>query len=116
LARPHVAVPGLLVIAGVLYLGYQGVERDRKVGWARDVALPEISRLTDAWRLLEAFDLAAEAERYLPEDAQALAELRPLFSRTATIRSDPPGATVWWKDYAETEPSWRPLGQTPSWA
>jgi tRNA A-37 threonylcarbamoyl transferase component Bud32/dienelactone hydrolase len=113
LSRPYVALPGLLVIAGVLSLGYQRVEHNRKVGWARDVALPEISRLTDAGKLLEAFDLAAEAERYLPEDARALAELRPLFSRLATIRSDPAGATVSWSAYTGTESDWRPLGQTP---
>jgi dienelactone hydrolase len=69
--------------------------------------------MTDAGKLLEAFDLAAKAERYLPEDARALAELRPLFSRLATIRSDPAGATVSWSAYTGTESDWRPLGQTP---
>lgn len=111
--RPYVALPAVLVIAAGLYFGYQRIEHNRKAGWARDVALMEISRLTDDGKLLAAFNLAAEAERYLPENTRALVELRPLFSRLATITSDPPGATVFWQDYAATESEWKTMGQTP---
>ena len=52
LGARYVALPGLLVIAGAVYFGHQRVEHNRKVGWARDVALPEISRLTDAGKVL----------------------------------------------------------------
>ena len=113
LARPAVALPALLVIAAVVFLGYQRVVHGRRAAWARDVALPEIARLTDTGKAVAAFDLAAEAEGYLPEDTRALVELRPLFSRLAIVRSDPPGATVWWQDYSATQSEWRPLGQTP---
>ncbi len=113
LARPAVALPVLLVAIGAVYLGYQRVVQGRKVAWARDVALPEIARLVDAGRTVAAFDLAAQAEPDLPENTRKLAELRPLFSRVASIRTDPPGAAVWWQDYTAIESAWRPLGQTP---
>ena len=113
IARPWVALPVVLVIAGALYLGYQRFEHGRQVQWARDVAVPEIARLADAGKVSEAFALAAEAGRYLPEDTHQLAELRPLFSRVATIRSEPAGAAVFWKAYSATGSDWRSLGQTP---
>ena len=70
--------------------------------------------LADAGKLLAAFDLAVEAERYLPASMKALNDLRdPSFSRLATVRSDPPGATVYWNDYFATEAGWKLLGQTP---
>ena len=103
----------LVVILAGLYFGYRQVEHNRKVTWARDVALQEIAHLADNGELLAAFNLAAETEPYLPENTKALADLRPLYSRLASINSDPPGATVSWKVYAGTESGWKPLGQTP---
>jgi formylglycine-generating enzyme required for sulfatase activity/dienelactone hydrolase/predicted Ser/Thr protein kinase len=111
--RPWFALPAVALIAGALYLGYQRFERGRKAQWARDVAVPEIARLADAGKVSAAFDLAAEAGRYLPDDARELAELRPLFSRAATIRSEPAGAAVFWKEYSATASEWRSLGRTP---
>jgi eukaryotic-like serine/threonine-protein kinase len=113
LARPSVIIPALVVILAAFYLGYQRVEHNRKTAWARDVALPEISRLTENGEALAAFTLAAEAEKYMPKDSKALATLRPLFARVATITSNPPGATVWWKDYTAKDSEWTSLGQTP---
>lgn len=112
-SRPYVVLPALVVLAAGLYVGYQRIEHDKKATWARDVVLPEISRLADDGKLMAAFNLAEEAEPYLPEKSKALADLRPVFSRLATITSDPPGATVFWQDYAATKSEWRPLGQTP---
>jgi len=112
-ARPRAAIPALLLIACAAYFGYQWIEHNRRVTWAREVALPEIARLADAGNVLEAFDLATEAERYLPADLKALSDLRPSFSRLAKIRSDPPGATVSWNDYSADDSGWRLLGQTP---
>jgi dienelactone hydrolase/predicted Ser/Thr protein kinase len=111
--RPYVVVSALIVILAGLYFGYRQVEHNRKVTWAREVALQEIARLTDNGEVLAAFNLAAEAERYLPENTKALTDLRPLYSRLASVTSDPPGATVSWKVYSATESVWKPLGQTP---
>jgi dienelactone hydrolase/predicted Ser/Thr protein kinase len=113
LGRPAVALPALLVVVGLVSLGYQRVRHGRKASWARDVALPEVARLVDAGETMAAFDLAAEAEPYLPEGTRTLAELRPLYTRSATVRTDPAGAAVWWQGYASPTSDWRPLGETP---
>jgi len=113
LARPAVVIPALIAILAASYVGYRQVENNSRIAWARDVALPEISRLTENGDALAAFNLAAEAEKYLPKDSKALAALRPLYSRVATITSDPPGATVWWKTYTAKDSDWTSLGQTP---
>jgi formylglycine-generating enzyme required for sulfatase activity/dienelactone hydrolase len=112
-ARPHIAIPAVLAIAASVYFGYQRFEHNGRVQWARNVALPEIARLADDGNVLAAFDLAAEAERYLPKNTKALTDLRPSFSRLAKIHSVPPGATILWNEYSATESGWRLLGQTP---
>jgi eukaryotic-like serine/threonine-protein kinase len=113
LRRPSLLVSALVLVTGACALGYWRVDHNRRVRWARDVALPEVARLTEAGNSLAAFNLAVEAEEYLPEGSKALGELWPLFSRLATVRSDPPGATVWWRAYSAEESDWRPLGRTP---
>ncbi len=112
-ARPRFAIPALLLVACAAFFGYQRVEHNKRVKWAHDVALPEIARLTDSGKMLAAFDLAAKAERYLPANTPALVELRKTHSRSAIVRSDPPGATVSWNNYSADESGWRLLGQTP---
>jgi dienelactone hydrolase/predicted Ser/Thr protein kinase len=112
-SRPYAVIPALIVILAGVYFGYQRVEYNRKAGWARDIALPEVARLTENGDLLGAFNLAAQAEEYLPQNTKALAELRSVFSRPASIASDPPGAMVSWKPYSQPQSDWRPLGPTP---
>ena len=64
---------------------------------------------TRSW---EANDLANEAERYLGDDP-ALAELRARIARPVNITSDPPGAEVWAKAYADVDGPFRLIGTTP---
>ncbi len=111
--KPLVAVPTALVLISLGFLTYATLNHQAKVRWANNLALPEIKRLADNGEPLAAFNLAAEAENFLHENTKELAELRQLFSRPATITSDPPGATVSWKAYSATESAWKPLGQTP---
>lgn len=59
-----------------------------------------------------AYDMALEAEKYLPDDSVLLA-LWPKVATTLNINSNPPGAEVWWKDYDKPESEWRMLGITP---
>jgi len=78
------------------------------------VAVPEIARLTDQGKVSEAFDLAAEARRYLSEDTRQLAELRPLFSRAATIRSGACGCGRALEEYSAPASEWRNPGSDPA--
>ncbi len=81
--------------------------------------MPEIERLTqdipwtgEGLAPWAAFKLAAEAERYIPDDP-LLDRLRSRFSRDVKIYSHPPGASVYAKPYTDPDAEWRYLGQTP---
>jgi hypothetical protein len=116
LRRPRVAVAGLLVIFALAYIGVQFFEHRAEVRWARQVALPEIARLiqeNDVWRnLVPPYRLAERAEAVLGDD-QELAELISEVSREIDVLTDPPGASVYTKEYVKPDTAWSFLGVTP---
>jgi len=59
-----------------------------------------------------AFDMALEAEKFLPKDS-VLIKLWPILSSTVSIETQPAGAEVYWKDYALSDATWRTAGTTP---
>jgi len=59
-----------------------------------------------------AFDMALEAEKFLPKDS-VLIKLWPILSSTVSIETQPAGAEVYWKDYDLPEAPWRKVGTTP---
>jgi formylglycine-generating enzyme required for sulfatase activity/cephalosporin-C deacetylase-like acetyl esterase len=113
LLQPRVAVPASLVlVAAVAAAAWFGF-RSHRARWARNVALPEIARLVQLGPTTQAFRLAREAQRSLPED-RGLQQLWRDVAAPVTIRTTPPGATVEWKDYSAAEDSpWEPLGSSP---
>ena len=116
LLRPKIIVPTFLVIlliatASFFYLRYQA-----KVKWAREVILPQVERLiteNDMWRnLVPAFKLAEKAEAYIPQDPK-LAALFSKCSLKIDITTAPPGARVYFKEYAHPESDLKYLGISP---
>ncbi|MBA3296077.1 MAG: SUMF1/EgtB/PvdO family nonheme iron enzyme, partial [Acidobacteria bacterium] len=86
--------------------------RNAKVRWARQEALPEIIRLAGADKFDEAYQLARQAQPYIPDDRLFAEQIRTI-SRHAVIDSDPAGADVFYRPYGRSGESWRPLGKTP---
>ena len=78
---------------------------------ARNITLPEALRLADLDRHGEAFVLATQAERTIPDDP-VLASLWPRISRTINIPSSPEGADVSFA-LIGGDGSWHPVGRTP---
>ena len=77
------------------------------------MALPEIARLVQLGPTTQAFRLAREAQRFLPDD-RGLQQLWRDAAGSVTIRTTPPGAAVEWRDYAAAEDSpWESLGPSP---
>jgi len=78
------------------------------------VALPELREMaSDTWtNALAGMQIIREAEPYLRDNAE-FQELKPLFASITTVRTEPPGAEVWYKPYAEPDAPWQPLGTTP---
>ncbi len=81
---------------------------------AKNELLPAIQKLVDEnFRPpTKAYDLALEAEKYIPDDSTLL-KLLPIVVSTTSIETDPPGAEVFWKDYDKPESEWRSAGVTP---
>ena len=102
------ALAGLIIIAGGIWL-HQRSERQR---WAREVAIPEIARLTNESKSLAAYRLTRQAAQELPGDPQ-LASMERDATRLVSVDSTPAGAQVEIQDYLSPDGGWLSLGSTP---
>ena len=112
LGRPIFAIPALIIIIGLSYLAGTAIYHNRRARWAREIALPEIESLISKDDWPSAYRIAVEAEKYIPRDPQ----LNRDFSDIAvllSVKTDPPGASVFIKEYAKDGDPWEFLGQTP---
>ena len=58
------------------------------------------------------FTLIRAAQEIIPDDP-TLVKFKEWYARTVSIKSDPPGAQVFWRDYADSSEQWQVLGETP---
>jgi eukaryotic-like serine/threonine-protein kinase len=110
--RAVYAIPAgaLILLAAVASVWFY--QRSEKRHWAREQAIPEISRLTNQGKQLAAFRILQEAQKDLPGDPQ-LTQIAEGLTHTVSVRSKPAGASVEIKDYLSPgDPSF-PLGTTP---
>jgi dienelactone hydrolase len=121
LARSRWAWAVAVFVVAAVAAGAVAYARHRaRVRWAREEALPKIRVLASPGRLgiggrreyLDAFALVLEAQRYLPDDPE-LEQLRDVVSKETEITSEPPGASVWSKPYADPSAPWTLVGVTP---
>ena len=110
--RPRVAVPVLLAFAAAVGLGGWALHAASMRRWAREEALPRARVLADQGSYVEAYQLAASAEHYIPTDS-TLRDLWPDLSRGFSVDTTPDGADAKWKPYADLNAAWQVLGQTP---
>jgi formylglycine-generating enzyme required for sulfatase activity/dienelactone hydrolase len=111
--RPVVALPLLAVLLVLGGLTTRLVVHTYRARWARNQVLPQIEQLIereDETGL--AYSLAVQAERYIPDDP-VLRKLWPDISISASIRTTPPGALVYRRDYDAPRSAWQLLGRTP---
>jgi len=97
----------LLAVAGVGAWRFAETARVRRV---REKTLPEITRLVEQQKFMDAFRLAREAEHTLPEE---VARLRQGNWTAFTVKTDPPGAEASFAHYLDGESGWMPMGKTP---
>jgi serine/threonine protein kinase/formylglycine-generating enzyme required for sulfatase activity/dienelactone hydrolase len=109
--RRWIAASAIVLLAivaasgGLLY-------RWSKRQWARYEAIPLARTLADKGDYVGAYQLAFEVARYIPDDP-ALRDLWPEVSQWVSVHTEPPGAEVVWKQYAQLKAPWRKLGRTP---
>jgi hypothetical protein len=75
-----------MLVAGVVIWT---LRHDAKVRWAREVAIPEVSRLIVKDQLLPAFRLADQAKRYIPGDP-FFAQIDRDYLADVSVRTTPP--------------------------
>jgi eukaryotic-like serine/threonine-protein kinase len=80
--------------------------------WVREEAIPQMMALSEAGENEKTYLLARRVEAVAPDDS-LYNVLRSRFARSASIRTDPPGAEVFRKAYGAPDSSWIPLGRTP---
>jgi formylglycine-generating enzyme required for sulfatase activity/dienelactone hydrolase len=116
LKRPRIAIPALVGTLAIIFVAVWFFNRQSRVEWAREVALPEIKEMiakNDVWRnLVQPYRLAEQAEAILGDDP----ELAGLFAQCAlniNVTTDPPGARVYMKEYGDPDSKWLYLGVSP---
>jgi serine/threonine protein kinase len=114
--NPRVAIPALIFLLTLGLLGHWYLGRQAKIRWAREEALPQIERLigeNNVWpNLTDAYGLAEKAEAHIPRDPK-LAELFSKCSLRINIKTEPPGARIYMKEYKAPESEWKYLGVSP---
>jgi formylglycine-generating enzyme required for sulfatase activity/dienelactone hydrolase/predicted Ser/Thr protein kinase len=116
LRRPRVLIPAAAVLMALAFLGTWYFNYRAKVRWAREEALPQIERLIEennVWRnLIPVYRLAEKAEAIIPRDAR-LAELFAKCSLKINIKTEPPDARIFMKEYEAPDSEWSYLGVSP---
>jgi tRNA A-37 threonylcarbamoyl transferase component Bud32 len=112
LRKPAVLGPAGIVLLLLAVGGTWLVRHNGKVRWAREQAIPEISRLIENGQYVAAFHLSERAKQYIPDDPY-LAKLDRDYSFSVPIRTNPPGAEIFMKAYANPGDDWQSLGRSP---
>lgn len=87
--------------------------RESRLRWARDTAIPEMSRLFAEGEPVAAYRLGVRARASVPNDSQLEAAWNR-FTREAPIVSDPPGAEVAFRALSGADEGWIAAGTTPA--
>lgn len=101
------AVTFLILVGGS---GYWYLTADER--WASSEAFPMLEKLADTGHWEEAYTVAKEIERRLPE-SQDLADTWKTIGFVTTIESTPSGAEVYRRPYGGLDEKWQHLGSTP---
>jgi dienelactone hydrolase/predicted Ser/Thr protein kinase len=108
--KPVVAAPAALMIAALAVALVGLFNRQARIRWARDMAVPDIRKLVDEQKYAEAFRLAERAEKVIPRDPLLL-ELLPQVERHFSFKTVPSGADVYLFD--EIDGAWEHVGRSP---
>ncbi|HWA29309.1 MAG TPA: protein kinase [Lacunisphaera sp.] len=101
-----------LAAAAAQRVAQQEQERNARIRWVRESALPEINRLINRGEAPAAYALACQAETVIPDDP-ALTSLWPIIATRMTIETTPAGAEVYMKPLKNPTAEWEYVGRTP---
>jgi eukaryotic-like serine/threonine-protein kinase len=120
--RPAVIVAVAAVLIVFAVIGVRSYVSASRVRWVKTEVAPELARLAEGNRLFEALRLHREASRYVPASRELEGFAETLRARQFSIRTEPPGATIYVADYVDVgeggseapgRPHWVELGVSP---
>jgi eukaryotic-like serine/threonine-protein kinase len=110
--RPRFLIPAALVSLALVFVAAWFLRRNQRIRWVHEAALPQIPQLILARKGFAAYKLLQQAEQFAPEDP-AVIKLKAETLWPVPVRSNPPGADVYARDYTDPQGEWSYLGKTP---
>jgi hypothetical protein len=83
-----------------------------RIRWAHNDALPRARLLAQSNNVIAALGILRQAERYLGHDPE-IDKLRRIYALPASIRTSPPGADIYIKEYSAVDAPWEFVGKSP---
>ena len=102
---------GVLFLVAVALIIPTWRKRSREQ-WASETAIPQIARLIENDRFIDAVRLARTTQSILPDDPR-LKKFWPRMTMQVTFDSTPPGAEVSFARYNAPDSEWELVGRTP---
>jgi dienelactone hydrolase len=112
LRRPVLAVAAAAILIVVAATVTWFAWKTSRARWARNVALPAADRMAQKIHMHGAWGMLRQAGRYIPDDPQ-VRQLRDAVTIFASIRTTPPGAEVFVRDYGDAGDEWESVGRAP---
>ena len=109
--RRLLALAALLIVSAAA-VGIVSFRREWSVRRARTLWIPRIMNLIENEEYTDAFYLAKEAREVIPGHPD-LENLIDGSSRPLSVRTDPPDAEVFIRDYSDSGAEWIAVGRTP---
>jgi hypothetical protein len=100
----------MALVFGSLFL--VNLRQNSKVEWARQELLPQIKRVSEENNFKEAYRLAYEAEKYIPNDSM-LQLMWESISGKISLNTNPSGASIFIKPINESDSNYLFLGHSP---
>ena len=112
LKSPRIFISAMVVIIIISLIVLWSIHQSKRITWARNNALPEITKCIEFGDYIAAFNLAEEAEQYIPDDP-LLQNQWSKMSQNINIDTEPSHAEVYYTPYMDIEIDWKYLGLTP---
>ena len=114
ISKPRILVPAAVIILLIILSAVWFFNRQAKINWAREEVISQVSNLLEVGleNFIPAYELIEKAEEFIPDDKN----LKALLSQCAvhtSIRTTPPGAKIYFKEYKSPEKDWKYLGISP---
>ena len=105
-------LPGLIIALLLIVAGIRYFNRQAKIRWANEQALPEIEQRYNEMNFIAAFNLVQKADKYISKNPD-FREWASITTTKLTILTDPSDADVYIREYTDVEGEWKKLGKTP---